>query len=66
MCVCESMCVRLGPSDARKMVLDLLVGGVIDGCELPSRFWELNSEPFEGQLVLLLSHLFSSCIKSIN
>lgn len=44
--------------------------GVMDGCELPCGFWELNPGPLQDQLVLLLlSHLPESiqlsCIQHI-
>lgn len=63
-CMCVPLCVWLG-LDARKGV-GSHGGGVTDGCELPSGFWELKPGSFGGQLVLLLTHLFSPCIKSTN
>ena len=32
--------------------------GVIDACELPCRYWELNPDPLEDEpVLLLLNHL---------
>lgn len=66
-CACVYVCVPVclaGPLDGWKGI-GSLGGGVTDGCELPSGFWELNPEPFGGQLVLLLSRLFSPCINQL-
>ena len=46
------MCIAVLPACMSLKVPDPLGLGVIDSCELPCWYWELNLGPLEEQLVL--------------